>query len=1443
LRSGFFTTIEEVEDAYQTHKIKPNICTKKIEKNYKTYKSESNLKTKNNYSSDENDEGFYDLHDETPLNYFPFLKQKIPCKTKFAPNHKKVPTQNVTPKQTPALNPGLLFTIPSSQNLSTSTNNVSKLHVGPSPRLSQMRWPPGVPCKKSDNFENDQDAENSPTNQTQNVQLPDNTNINYENENNRSPTEHENNSNNPAEDQNPDSPTIDGDDIDSGPQEKEQTIIQWNCNGFYNHYEEIKMLISYENPIVLCLQETHFKAIDSPTLRGFTIYHESELNRAIHGVAICIKNEISSQQIQLNTHLKAVAVRIHAPKEMTICSIYIPPRTAPTEKDYEQLIDQLPTPFLLAGDFNARSPIWSEDNSCTKGKIIEKLLSKFDLAVLNTGESTHFSTAYGSYSAIDLSIVTPTLISNLKWHVYADLCSSDHFPIVMTFLTNQFTKKKRKRWRIKLADWEKFQETIDDSIFEKRPTNIQELTKILQCAALKCIPKTGDKMKRPPVPWWSAEIKNWIRKRRKAERKYKKTRKEEDLAEFRKLRAKVKYLIKKAKREKWREYVDTITVQTNPTNMWNKIGKISGKRRSTGISAMSNGTNITCDPYEIANILAEHFEIVSSTQNYTTEFLKIKEREEQTPIDILDEDNEPYNLPFTSDELEDALHSCKGSSPGTDEIHYQMLINLTTMAKKNLLEIYNSIWISGVFPEEWTEALIVPIVKPGKDPKMPNSYRPISLTSCVCKLMEKMANKRLTWFLETNGHISENQFGFRKNRSTADCTLILESEIQKAFAEKQHVVAVSCDLEKAYDTAWRHGILKNLSEMTLKGKLMLFLQNFMNNRTFRVIVGNTMSKKCTQANGVVQGAVISVNLFLVAINSITRCVEAPVKIVGFADDWTLYLRDHDVKFIQETMQKTLDNLSTWSTQNGFRFSPEKTVIMHFHRRRPRNVPVIRPRLQLNGQNLIIVETHKILGLKFDEKLKWNCHVEYIKEKVNKRLNLIKALSGLQWGSDQDILLRIYQTMVLSVIEYGVTTYSSARYSILKKLDPLHNQGIRLALGAFKSSRIENLLCEAGMTSLEQRRKLLSTETAVKITSNTKNPLKNMILNSTDYHTFIGPRTTKPFYIRAQDSSATLDINLAEVWENSLQQQAPWIKGRFSFDYSMQKFDKNNNQQIIRAEFLKLQQNCYQHLVSIFTDGSKMADKTGCAVITPDQEIKIRLADHTTVYTAELYAILQAVEWSTNRDDQVDVAVYTDSLSSVQALENMYVANHPLLRRIKDKLNDQSRKNLVTLVWTPGHCGIQGNEQADAAAKQALDQEEYPNIKIPAKDLISKARQNSKKLWQQIWESSNSPMLTIKKSTERWKPARNLTRRDQVVLTRTRIGHTRLTHSYHMEHKERPTCQTCDVAVTIRHLLFECPVYDDSRRTYNIRESSLGNDERGNLNIINFLKHNQIYDEI
>ena len=115
------------------------------------------------------------------------------------------------------------------------------------------------------------------------------------------------------------------------------------------------------------------------------------------------------------------------------------------------------------------------------------------------------------------------------------------------------------------------------------------------------------------------------------------------------------------------------------------------------------------------------------------------------------------------------------------------------------MNCFNRVWETGEFPEEWLDAYIIPILKPGKPRDLPESYRPIALTSCACKLFEKLVNVRLRYYLETHSKLDPFQTAFRKNRSTANNLLRLTYSIQRGFDKKQHTVAAFLDLSKAYE--------------------------------------------------------------------------------------------------------------------------------------------------------------------------------------------------------------------------------------------------------------------------------------------------------------------------------------------------------------------------------------------------------------------------------------------------------------------------------------------------------------------------------------------------------------------------------------------------------------------------------------------------------------------
>ena len=494
----------------------------------------------------------------------------------------------------------------------------------------------------------------------------------------------------------------------------------------------------------------------------------------------------------------------------------------------------------------------------------------------------------------------------------------------------------------------------------------------------------------------------------------------------------------------------------------------------------------------------------------------IKQQKEKRNLKFSSDNSETYNQPFSLSELKDALSKARDSSPGPDDIHCQFLKPLPDTSLSVLLKTFNDIWETGNVQKSWKEARIIPIPKPGKDNTNPNNYRPIALTrpslwetaryrlkyclkgplnpkqptnqptltSCICKTLERMINERLVWYLEKNNIITEFQSGFRHQRSTNDHLVRLETFIREAFIKKEHLVAVFFDLEKAYDTIWKYGIMNDLHEIGLKGRLPIFVQNFLSNREFKVRVGSTLSEAHNQEQGVPQGSNLSVTLFSLKINNIVKCLNPGVDCSLYVDDFLICYRSKNMNTIERQLQLNLNKIQKWSTENGFKFSKSKTVCMHFcHLWKAHNDPI----LTLDGTPIPVVEENKFLGVIFDRKLSFIPHIKQLKAKCQKALNLLRVVAHTDWGADRKVLLNLYRTIIRSKLDYGSIIYGSARKSYLEMLDPIHHQGLRLALGAFRTSPSESLLAEANELSLYNRRVKLSMQYALKLKSNPLNP--------------------------------------------------------------------------------------------------------------------------------------------------------------------------------------------------------------------------------------------------------------------------------------------------------------------------------------------------------------------
>ncbi|XP_076385704.1 uncharacterized protein LOC143264092 [Megachile rotundata] len=490
---------------------------------------------------------------------------------------------------------------------------------------------------------------------------------------------------------------------------------------------------------------------------------------------------------------------------------------------------------------------------------VKQVLEEPGIVLLNTTEPTHFNMSNGSYSAIDLTFCSPNIYDNIEYTTSTELYSSDHFPIFVEFIDNNTAPNSTNCMEINQI--------------------LEEFEELIIQAAAKSIPKTSNVIEKNSLPWWNNEYYNAIKEKKHVFNAYKKHKTDINLIEFK--RAKLEKVLKQAKKDAWINYISSLTKNT---------------------------------PYSIhmVNLLATTFAKNSSNENFDLNFLKIKDSPVESariePIDSLAK-NHPLNTEISYAELQSVLKSAKKSSPGPDNIPNVFIQQLSREGLNYLLDLYNCIWLNGVFHDKWQEAIVVPIIKPGKNKLQVDSYRLIAVTCCLCKLLEKILCKRLRWYLEVNNLLEGNQNGFRQHRSTIDSLTMLDTNICEAFLKKRRLVAICLDIEKAYDMVWRHRIIQQLQKWNIKG---IMLHNFLKNRSMYVSVNGNLFKKTEIRNRVPQGSVLSVILFLIAINDITEVFFKPIKYTIFTDNCTFFITGTNLSTMQQILQDKLDKLQKFS---------------------------------------------------------------------------------------------------------------------------------------------------------------------------------------------------------------------------------------------------------------------------------------------------------------------------------------------------------------------------------------------------------------------------------------------------------------------------------------------------------------------------------------------------
>ena len=323
-----------------------------------------------------------------------------------------------------------------------------------------------------------------------------------------------------------------------------------------------------------------------------------------------------------------------------------------------------------------------------------------------------------------------------------------------------------------------------------------------------------------------------------------------------------------------------------------------------------------------------------------------------------------------------------------------------------------------------------------------------------------------------------------------------------------------------------------------------------------------------------------------------------------------------------------------------------------------------------------------MGLLFDKKLSFIPHIKAFKAKCLKALDILKVLSSTNWGGDRSVLLNLYRSQVTSKFDYGSIIYGSARKSYLKCLDTIHHQGLRLALGAFRTSPVESLYAESNKPFLYIRREKLSLQYTTKLAANPRNPAHNCVFNPKYERSYNNrPSAIKPFGLRIQQLLQQANISIKNVQPFSLPSKEPWTQNPPKVILDLHKNKKSEvYSYIFKTEYLEIK-SAYKHYISIYTDGSKRDEKVACAVICPDFTDSIRLPDNSSIFTAEAKAIDIALYHIRDQPEKQFI-IYSDSLSVLRSLKNLDHRN-PLIQHFFRKYNCLSAfKEIILLASKP-----------------------------------------------------------------------------------------------------------------------------------------------------------------
>lgn len=1142
-----------------------------------------------------------------------------------------------------------------------------------------------------------------------------------------------------------------------------------------------------------------------------------------------------------------VAVQLKADdRSMVIMSIYIQPVelfSGPEAQSIKPTLDTIdgiiarasthspgPLEIIAAGDFNRHHPSWSKNRlTCRVLEHAEELVTFIHAHGLHHGlphgTPTYWSLSRpGTSSSIDLMLTdAPERI--IRCRIYNDNYGSDHRGTYCEWdLSPRRTAVDRPRRNYDRTDWKKVVEAVKAAA-DRAPRILCRYS--LDSAVTDLIRTTSEAVeaytpRAKPTPyskrWFTPELKQQQRETNRARRSWQQSCARygkahavtlELLLDMKRRRRAWTRAIEKAKASHWKDFLDQAT---GDTTLWKAATYGKARDAYSNIPPLIVGEAEHTTNQDKARVLMDSFFPPTAPPETTAST--------QPKLELTWQ-------PITETEIQRCLGAAKGKkAPGPDGLPMLVWKKVWPGISHFVCQLFNSSVDLAHYPRDWKAATIVVLRKPGRpDYSTPAAYRPISLLNTLGKLLEAVMARRLSYWAEKHDLLPNAQFGGRPGRTTEQALLVLANAIDRAWLKMKVVTLIAFDLKNAFNGVKTEVLDARLKSKGIPAQVRRWIRSFMTDRRASIRFDDFETSLAPLSNaGLPQGSPLSPILFIFFNADL---VDQPVDFSGgssaFIDD---YFRWRAGKSVADNVRKIQDEdiprIEEWARKTGSQFAAEKTELIHLTRRKGVGTY---GQVEFDGATVEARDTVKLLGVVFDREMRWKEHVQQV---VKRAARAVSATSGLRHLRPMQ-MRQLYQACVTPVVDYASTVWHDPLKDKmhLRALATIQREALIRILSAFKTVATQTMEVEAYLPPTRLRLKQRAQQVVLDLYTLPKGHPAREILDRAERR--VAAKGTTP-RCNLMQTLKTMDISKLRMLETiDRKPLKPWRVSDFQqISFARDKEDAER----------RLSEGARRPSTFVFTDASSRQSKVGAAAVMLDEHGQRRSgwqgsvgsSEEWTVHAAELIAIRGALDLvlgqvmttgSSDEEGQAESRTYTivsDSKSALQSLrEPRRGSGQEIVEAIAHMVKSLGTCGArIALLWVPSHCGIQGNEEADRMAKEAVGTYESHGFGKSVRTQRAAYRRSMLEEWREEW--SSSPKGRSLKRIDSSLPSRRslrvwgrLTRTEAYTLSQLRTEHAWLSsYAKRYNFSEDNRCE-CGAVETVAHVLMDCPLLRELRK--------------------------------